>query len=290
MKTERRHELQTNQLADLIGSTVETAKPFTKIVAGALVAIAVIVGATWYLNRQSAAAQAEGWDLLNQASSPEELQNVATQYAGTPAGTWARMRLADVQLGGGVEALFNDRAEANSELRRAKDNYNQVLNERGASELAQQRAAQGVARAAEALNELPAASEMYQTIIERWPDSAFADMARRRVADLDRRSTQEFYDWFALQDPKPPADDEPSAFGNDSAFDFGLPDEPGEMGSVFGVQPAGTTPPSDQPILDETRPQDEAEADASPPDDAPAESTNEPAEAEEPEAESADAP
>ena len=164
-----------------------------------------------------------------------------------------------------------------------------MLNERGASNLPSNELPKA-ARAAEAAQRICRGQRMYQTIIERWPDSAFADMARRRVADLDRRSTQEF-DWFALQDPKPPADDEPSAaFGNDSAFDFWPRLMNRAKWERLRRATCGTTPPSDQPILDETRPQDEAEADASPPDDAPAESTNEPAEAEEPEAESADAP
>lgn len=245
MKTERRHELQKNQLADVLGSTVERVRPFTNILIGAVVAIAVVAVAAWYLNRQSEAAQAQGWDQLYQAGTPEELESLAIQFADTPAGTWARIRLADRQLAQGIEALFNDRAEANSELRNAKDNYNLVLSNRGASELALQRASQGLARSSESLNELPQAREMYQSIVNRWPESAYAQEARRRLTDLDLRSTQSFYDWFSQQNPTPPADDEPSVFGTEGNNPLGISDEPGAaFDAIMSDTPATSETPA----------------------------------------------
>lgn len=261
MKTERRHELQKNQLADVLGSTVERVRPFTNILIGGVVAIAVVAVAAWYLNRQSEAAQAQGWDQLYQAGTREELESLSIQYADTPAGTWARIRLADRQLAQGIDALFNDRAEANSELRNAKDNYNLVLSDRGVSELALQRASQGLARSSESLNELPQAREMYQSIVNRWPESAFAQEARRRLTDLDRRSTQSFYDWFAQQNPTPPPDDEPSVFGTDRNNPLGISDEPSDAFDAIMSDPPTTSERPASSVLDDvpTQPAPEEE-------------------------------
>ena len=47
MKTKRRHELQTNYVADKLGEYVEQVRPYSKIIVG--VAIALAVGGIAYL-------------------------------------------------------------------------------------------------------------------------------------------------------------------------------------------------------------------------------------------------
>src|SRR5690606_17554810 len=110
-------------------------------------------------------------------------------------------------------ALFRDRAEANEELRRAREAYQVIVGERGASDVARQRATHGLARTLEALNELDEARETYQKLVTNWPQGPYADEARNRIKDLERRSTKEFYDWFAMQDPRPRPDPQLPAFG-----------------------------------------------------------------------------
>ena len=50
MKTERRHELQTNTLADALGQAVDTVKPYSQMAVGAVLAVAVIVLVVKYLS------------------------------------------------------------------------------------------------------------------------------------------------------------------------------------------------------------------------------------------------
>lgn len=209
MKTERRHELQTNQLADWMGSSVETAKPYTKLVLGVLVAAVVIVGSVMYLSGQTAKRQAEGWDKyfagLTQPT-PDQLQSVADTYRGTSVGNWSRLELADVQAVRGTDALFKDRAEANESLRQAQQNYAIVADDPTAGDIPRQRALLGLARVNESLNELDRARETYNRLLKEFPNCAHVDEANRRLADLERPATKAFYDWFAAQNPQPVQD------------------------------------------------------------------------------------
>ncbi|MBX3415083.1 MAG: tetratricopeptide repeat protein [Pirellulales bacterium] len=210
MKTERRHELQTNQLADWMGNSVETAKPYTKLIAGVVVAAVVIFGSIYYLSRQTEKRQAEGWEKYFAAMTrptPDQMQAVADAYRGTAVGSWARLDLADIQAERGTEALFQDRNEANQELRSAMENYRLVADEPAAGDIPRQRALLGLARASESLNQLDIARDAYNRLLKDYPNSAYSDEATQRLADLDRPATKAFYDWFALQDPKPPQED-----------------------------------------------------------------------------------
>lgn len=60
MKTERRHELQTNVLADWLGRQIEAIRPYTNIIIGVAVVLLVVIGvySIWSAWSRSAAAQA----------------------------------------------------------------------------------------------------------------------------------------------------------------------------------------------------------------------------------------
>lgn len=275
MKTERRHELQTNQLADALGRATESAKPYAKVALGVVVAVAVIAVAVWYLNQQAEATRAEGWDRYFAAQSsndPEAMQAVADQFRGTSAGHWALLQLADQHLRTGASALFSDRAEANEELRKARQYYDEVINQPGASEVAQQRATHGLARTLEALNELDLARQTYEQLASRWPDGPYREEAQRRARDLERRSTKEFYDWFAMQDPSPPPEDRPFFENQEGGLGLDLPDQP-PTGVDFGTSPFDdfASPPT-EPTPQSDPPDEPAAAD-----EAPAETESEPA-------------
>lgn len=211
MKTKRRHELQTNWLADHIGVWAKRIEPYSKAITGVIVCAALIVVAYLYLNRQSTAERAAGWDAYYDAigavnrgipGAVENLEDMASQFKDTAPGHWARVRLAEIQFNNGVEALFRDRPEGNDLIRSAAENYEAVL-ANARPELLRQQATMGLARARESLGELDEARRLYGQLLERWPDSAFAIDAERRIADLERSPTKRFYDWFARQDPRP---------------------------------------------------------------------------------------
>ena len=55
MKTARRHELQTNTLADWLGEAIESAKPYARLIGG--IALAGVVLVIFYFVMQSRSAR-----------------------------------------------------------------------------------------------------------------------------------------------------------------------------------------------------------------------------------------
>jgi hypothetical protein len=155
----------------------------------------------------------------------DRLLSVADQYGDTPAAVYARLMAANGLLNGGIDHLFEDKAKGTEELRDAIKNFTQVL--QSASEpIFTHQATLGLARAHESLNELSEARKYYQQLVDQ--KGIYSQMAEARLKDLDRKSTKDFYDWFAQQQPRPRAE--------------GLPGIPG-LGPEFNLDSAA--PPVD---------------------------------------------
>ena len=271
MKTERRHELATNDLADWIGDKVEELKPYSTAIWATVLAVAVLVFAAVFWTRKSEARLEQGWDRFFHARTQEttdELRDVADAEPKSPAGLWARLTLADRQLGEGVNLLFEDRAEAQDKLSEAVEAYEYVLKNGPGDSLLAERATFGLGQALESQNELDKAREQYEALIEKWPGGAFAAEAERRLGDLDRATTKGFYDWFAKQEPKRkpvPGALTPGALnsGKTSDFDFGKieehPFQPqiGLDSKTFGSERAKPADEQTKPADEQTKPADE---------------------------------
>jgi predicted negative regulator of RcsB-dependent stress response len=238
MKTERRHELATNALADWLGEKIEVLKPYSAAVSASAVAVLVVAAAAafWYQRRETSAAKAwEGYFTALDERDPEKartrLVQVSEDYAQSSAGLWSRLSLADAQLAKGLEALFQDRASARKALDESIDDYRNVLDAAPKDSLLAERATFGLAQAYEAKDELDSARQRYNELLERWPEGAFSSMAKQRLTDLDRKTTKEFYDWFAKQSPKAKTPPGPGIPGERPNFDLDkIPDRPFESG------------------------------------------------------------
>ena len=201
MKSERRHELQTNALADWLGTTIERVRPYeTTLLGVALLAAMLAVAGAWW-RYHSAAQAAEAWQGML-AGNPNVLFNLMEQHSGTPVGSLAGLVAGDYSYVQGVQQRFTNRAASNDALAKAADCYQRVL-AADTSPMAQERATFGLARVLETLNKLPEAEQGYKSVKERWPHGEFAAWASRRLADLEKPATKEFYDEFARFDPKP---------------------------------------------------------------------------------------
>ena len=109
MKTERRHELQTNVLADWLGHHVEQLRPHSKTItiAVAAVIITALVGA--YMVSFQATQASAGWSDYYAAvfeQSSERLETVAQIHSGTLPAVWARLSEADLELAQGMQMLL----------------------------------------------------------------------------------------------------------------------------------------------------------------------------------------
>src|SRR5262245_44136720 len=120
MKTGRRHELQTNQLADALAHGIERVKPYSKAIMSGLLAILVAIFAWGFVSAQSTRRVADGWNEYFEATdSPnprDALADVAARYPGSEAGLFAELTLADMLLDIGTNQLFANKTIARDEL------------------------------------------------------------------------------------------------------------------------------------------------------------------------------
>lgn len=265
MKSARRHELQTNELADLLGRWGAQIRPYLSWI---LIAVIAVFGGwalfRWYTTSQTQAS-GEGWRsfFLAMAGQDKEqiqkgLESVATDYNESSAAHWALVVAGDVDLSDGLQQLFQDKALAETSLRSAIEKYEQVLKALGDSTeepLLRVRALFGLAQAHEALGEVDEAIDYYKQVAELGTSSVLAEQAKERLAMLEDRDMKKWYFWFRRQEPKPPSAERPapglpgSLPGLDSLSDF--PD----LGNTPGTD---TAPPSD----DKKSPADESPAGA----------------------------
>ncbi len=297
MKTERRHELQTNVLADSLARWIDKAKPYSRAALAVVIALVAGVFVWGYQSAQSVRRQSEGWseyyDAMMTRDPRERLGDIAERYAGTSVAHWSRAVLADIQLDDGTNRLFTDRAGAREELQKALEDYQAILRESDEPMLTQ-RATFGLARAREGLaKDLIKAREEYRSIATKWPDSPYAAPAEARAKDLDRLATKTFYDWFAKYEPPRPMSKEPGTPGVRPDFmkdtldegglklpslldsgspppDLGIPsadDKPAEPAKTEagGDAPAATETPAAEPPATTPETSPAAPAETSPP-------------------------
>ena len=220
MKSERRHELGHNQLADWLGQQYTLIKPYAnQILIGLLVILLVVALVVWLTNR-SAAATATTWEKFYAALDDDtKLADFADANTTNEAGQLAAVLLGDRYLYASSREIFKNKIQAMNNNGKAVSSYKSCLS-RATKPTLRQRATFGLARAEEVSGEIKQAVAHYEEIEQRWPDSLYATYAAQRLRDLKNSSTKEMYDWLAQYDPKPfSPTDRP-------AFDPSVPDEP----------------------------------------------------------------
>lgn len=283
MKSEERHKLQQNDLADTLAKIVETLKPYQNGILGGILLILVVILLTRWWNgktaRENDLISAEFYTASSRAfatGNPAELRSLVEKYPGSTAAPQAALTAADIYLNSACNLLFLNKAKANDELGEAVKIYEPLLPTLTNPFLKAQ-ATFGLARAKECQNNLKDAKELYQEIVKNWPDGPYGVLATRRLADIERPATAEMYDKFAKTST-------PSAFKDDMNLSdkspisnpLGVPDEPviktGTIGEKLrqnlpgkeGIQaedllkdklpPIGEPPPTEEKKTDETKP------------------------------------
>lgn len=235
MKSKRRHELQTNDLATMLERWWKEFAPYRTPV---LVALVVLVGGGLvYRITQTIRRQSEGevWRSFFAAASSndpvglsKQLKRVARQHQDSTAGLWAALLAGDVQFNQGFRQLFSDRALATTSLNDAKDQYEFVLKHVGNRDRTLKlRALYGLAQTHEALSHVKEAVKYYQQVVELAGDDVIGADAKKRLELLQDNKIERWYFWFARQEPRPPAPAQPKKElpGTLPGLDD-LPDEP----------------------------------------------------------------
>ncbi len=292
MKTERRHELQKNDLADQLNRSLETVRPYSStITVVLLVAVVVFIGFLIY-TRQADQRAAEAWSAYFQATeegrNAEKLQEVIEEYPNTTMRDWAELAAADAALERGTSLLGRDKHGARTHLTTAAERYRELVKATDVQAV-KERAQFNLALTYESLGQLEEAREMYGAV-----GGTLAEVARARAAELEDKDLQQFYDWYAQAEPPASnfipeggAPGERPAFGVESPQDtpFRLPSGiddplPTNLGLPSDFGGLGTTTADDAP-QDEATSAEPANPEGLPPEpaDEPAPAAEQPSEA-----------
>ncbi|MFV1965207.1 MAG: hypothetical protein ACC628_07260, partial [Pirellulaceae bacterium] len=239
MKSKKRHELQTNILADWLGRHIEQLRPYANAIFAVVVVTTVVgIAVSYFISRQSAKT-AVGWEeyfaALNERDS-ERLSAVAADHQATVVALWAKQSEGDLELARGNDAVYIDRDAAREALGRARECFEAVADGAEAFPRLQQRAQFSLAQAHESLgalnafrsdkNDLQTAADLYAVVAQVSPGSALGSLAKDRTELLSQSSVENWYHWFSRQKPAPPAP--PTAPGTGAGLS-GLPGLPGPM-------------------------------------------------------------
>jgi hypothetical protein len=298
MNSERRHELQQNDLAIYLAKINKAIEPYSRLV---LVVVAVLIvgaiGMSFYKSQQ-VAERSDATLQLIQASAGEDaevLVQVSEQYPNTAAAAWARLYQGKQYLAEGTQALFTDRANAEQLLGDAEAAFRSAIAESN-DPLLRSRAHFGIARAAESLGKTEEAIAAYKEVIADNESEAMVKKAEDLIATLERPQTKEFLVWFAEQNFAPADPSLPPSLPGSEALpelpDFDLPridvggasdkmdlkdgiEMPADSATAPAIDATGTDAEA-SPTTDEPAPAEEAtKAETTP---APAETTPAPAE------------
>ncbi len=212
MKSEKRHKLQQNVLADWLGRSYAAVKPYANAIL-AVVLLAVVLASLWtWWHRQSTSEASAGWDQLYKALEEghiAEIGKIAEQNPNSEIGLWATVVSGDLHLDSGCQELFTNKATASQDLQKALDEYTKVRSETR-NPLLRERAIFGLARTYEALSgtrrsqgEFDKAIQNYQELVDHWKDGPYYSLVKDRLDDLNTVAAKTFYDQFAHFDPQP---------------------------------------------------------------------------------------
>ncbi len=207
MKSEHRHELQTNEL----GKFAEKAAIYidrhgNRLMIGiCVVALALSGGIFWW--RTQRGNQMAAWTDLSTAinnGKPEVFQGVWDDHKGTVPGLWAKVHEGDAWLGQGVEAAFRNVEKSAEDLKKARAAFEVVAGERRAPKEIRERALMGLARTLESMSDGSegVAVKAYEDFVKEFPNSEYKADVQSRIEILKSGRGQEFYAWFSKY-PRP---------------------------------------------------------------------------------------
>lgn len=271
MSSERRHELEHNELADVLSRANTAIEPYSKPIAFGVAALLVgLVGWAVYASSKSDRRSDATFQLLEASGGGggEALADISVKFPGTSAASWAQVYLGSEKLAAGINSLFSNRGEAETLLDEAASAYKEAI-KTGQDPVLLSRAHFGLARVAESLGKPDEAIASYEAAMVAGESKAMAVEAKQRIERLSNPQTKEFLVWFNEQNFAPADPAMPPSLPGAAA----LPDLPDlEL-------PDLKLPPSQVPAGDAETTSDD-----------PAMETEPPVDAETPAADAADAP
>ena len=203
MKSELRHKLQRNALADWLVETGQSLKPYQNLIMILVIGVlALLVAYTWW-SHALAEQTTQAWDDVNAGlrGNPEVLVKVADDNRGTPGGADGRRAGRRHLSLGRLRVAISKQGQGADALNKAILLYKRPELTNG-SPMLQERARFGLARAKECKDDLKEAARLYEEVAKN-PRGAYAAEAKERITDLNNRETRQMYDDFAKFTPQP---------------------------------------------------------------------------------------
>ena len=227
MKSQHRHELETNWLAQHSAVFIERWRPYVPTILGVLVAAAVLMFGYSYYAGSTSQRESEAWNTYNMAVSGyipnlPQLRQAAAEYPDSPMQQWADITWADGQVWVAARNYLQNRAGAMEALNFAEGTYTSVLADTDDKRLAN-RAHYGLGRVYELRGDLERAREAYLKV-----EGDFKPLAEHRADELAKSKIKETYEWLASAEaPRRMAPTGPGTPGQRPEFSVGDLDLPG---------------------------------------------------------------
>lgn len=210
MKSQHRHDLQTNELGKVADKIAVSAEGFFETYGNRLMigfcAVSLVAAIVIYKVRRDHSRDEAAWRDLSSARRAEDFASVSERHPGTSAAQWARLQEGEGRLNEGVQLLFTNLESGRSELEKARKVLQSLVDDNGAPAEVRERALFGLAVCLESLSDGTEADAVktYQALVREFPTSIYKKQAESRIAALNSGSGQEFYAWFAKYErPKP---------------------------------------------------------------------------------------
>lgn len=196
MKSEHRHELETNWLAHHTAIWLDKIQPYYSLIAGGVLTVAIVMLAYSYFGGESAARQDAAWNQYNLAvegyiPNLDRLHESADEFPDSPMQQFADITWADGQLAIASQYFVQNRVAANEALNRASGEYQSLL-QASEDERIKDRAHFGLGRVYELQNELDKALAEYRLV-----KGGFSVLAEERIKQLEKQDTKDAYAWLA---------------------------------------------------------------------------------------------
>jgi len=208
MKSQRRHDLQTNELADALGHLIERVRPHARAVAvigtAAVVALVVLVLLPMMRSRAAETAAA-AFTMAVRAGKAEAVRIFLDQHGDAEQAPLARLLLADrlvAETAGGVAPGETDTARTAKMLAEAEALYTQVAS---ADKTLEPLARVGLALVTLNRGQLDDGQSALKAVMDAYPQSIAAARAKAHVEALADYEPIVFSD-EPLEEPPAPQD------------------------------------------------------------------------------------
>ncbi len=266
------------------------------VVALGLAVVAVIAAIWIFWSRSAAATKAARWEPMITANDAERFAEIADEFKGSVVADWARLKESQRALTEGIQLSMTDREGSIAELTRARDVLKELLEDEDISDIIRERALYALGNTMETLagvdvgedgenvEGVEPAIEVYQRLVQTYPNSVFVEPAQKRIASLKSPETKDFYAWYRKQDPSPldrpgpqdnrqpgsPSDFRPPASSDDGpvlpgATEDALKDFEKMLKEIEADKDAPSTPEEPNPASAEKPEQAESATDEEPP-------------------------